>query len=595
MVGRIPSSFIDDLLNRVDIVDLINQRIPLKKAGKDYQACCPFHDEKTPSFTVSRDKQFYHCFGCSAHGSAIGFLMDYDNMSFVEAIEELAHQAGVEVPREGGQAPGPDCRPLYAALQQAAHYYATQLRNHAQAQHAIAYLKQRGVSGEIAREFNIGYAPPGWDNLIKHQGQDAQALKQLRESGMTLESENRCYDRFRDRIMFPIRDHRGRTVGFGGRTLGESDAHGEKSAAGGRMPGATQPKYLNSPETPIFHKGRELYGLHEAHKALRKIERLLVVEGYMDVVALAQFGIRYAVATLGTATTSEHLERIFRTAPKVIFCFDGDRAGRDAGWKALNTTLPLIREGREARFLFLPDGEDPDTLVRREGRDAFEQRIQNATPLSRFLFDKLSEQVDMSSLDGRARLDELAKPLIAKLPQGTFREMMHEHLNKLVGREARHATHQSATANKRQQPRPRRSGLERMTPVRWAIILLLRQPELAQMPDLPTRWEALDKPGVDLLAELLHTIRETPSLASNKGALFERWRGRKEGRYLSKLANTNTELPTHEYATEFKDALMHLQKQLEEQLQDQLLEQYRQGAITEAQYKERLRQQYPGR
>ncbi len=576
MAGRIPSSFIDDLLNRVDIVDLVNQRIPLKKAGKDYQACCPFHDEKTPSFTVSRDKQFYHCFGCSAHGSAIGFLMDYDNMSFVEAIEELAHQAGVEVPREGGQNTGPDCRPLYAVLEQAAHYYTTQLRSHPQAHRAITYLKQRGLSGEIAKDFNIGYAPPGWDNLIKQQGKDTQALKQLREGGMTLESENRCYDRFRDRIMFPIRDHRGRTVGFGGRILGDE-----------------KPKYLNSPETPIFHKSRELYGLHEAHKALQKITRLLVVEGYMDVVALAQFGIRYAVATLGTATTPDHLERIFRTTPEVIFCFDGDRAGRDAGWKALNTALPLIREGREARFLFLPDGEDPDTLVRKEGKSAFEQRIQNATPLSQFLFDKLSEQVDMSSLDGRARLNELAKPLIAKLPHGTFKEMMDEHLNKLVGREARYVTNQPTTTNRAQKPGARQNSLQPMTPVRLAITLLLKQPELAQMPGLPTNWETLDKPGIGLLAELLHTIRENPSLASNKGALFERWRGRKEGQYLSRLANT--ELPTYDCSSEFKDALMHLQKQLGEQSQDQLLEQYRQGTITEAQYKERLRQLYPGK
>jgi len=572
MAGRIPSSFIDDLLNKVDIVDLINQRIPLKKAGKEYQACCPFHDEKTPSFTVSHAKQFYHCFGCSAHGSAIGFLMDYDNMSFVEAIEELAHQAGVEVPREGGQDTGPDCRPLYAALEQAANYYATQLRSHPQAQRAIDYLKQRGLSGEIAKDFNIGYAPPGWDNLIKQQGADAQALKQLRESGMTLESENKCYDRFRDRIMFPIRDHRGRTVGFGGRILGDG-----------------KPKYLNSPETPIFHKGRELYGLHEAHKALQKITRLLVVEGYMDVVALAQFGIRYAVATLGTATTSDHLERIFRTTPEVIFCFDGDRAGRDAGWKALNTTLPLIREGREARFLFLPDGEDPDTLVRKEGKSTFEERIQNATPLSQFLFDKLSEQVDMGSLDGRARLDELAKPLLARLPQGTFKEMMHEHLDKLVGREAKRFT----PTNRVQKTRLKQHGLQPMTPVRLAITLLLKQPELAQTPDLPTGWEELEKPGIDLLAELLHTIQENPSLATNKGALFERWRGRKEGQYLSRLANIT--LPTCEYAAEFRDALLHLQKQLGEQQQDQLLEQYRQGTITETQYKERLRQLYPGK
>ncbi len=579
MVGRIPSSFIDDLLSRIDIVDLIHQRIPLKKAGKDYQACCPFHDEKTPSFTVSRDKQFYHCFGCSAHGSAIGFLMEYDNMSFVEAIEELAHQAGMEVPREGAQSGGPDCRPLYAAMEQAARYYAAQLRSHPQAARAVAYLKQRGVSGEIARAYHIGYAPPGWDNLIKHQGQDARALQQLRESGMTLESENRCYDRFRDRIMFPIRDHRGRTVGFGGRILGGASA-GEGVAG--------QPKYLNSPETPLFHKGRELYGLYEARKALKKIARLLVVEGYMDVVALAQFGIRYAVATLGTATTADHLERLFRTVPEVVFCFDGDRAGREAGWKALHTALPLIREGREARFLFLPDGEDPDSLVRQEGQAAFEQRIQNALPLSRFLFDKLSEQVDMTSLDGRARLDELAKPLIAKLPQGTFREMMEAHLNKLVGREARQAVRPPA-ASGRSVP----AGPERMTPVRLAIVLLLKQPELAQLADLPTGWEALDRPGIGLLAELLHSLRENPWLADNKGALLERWRGREEERYLSKLMNAR--LPVHEHAAEFRDALMHLQRQLEAQQQERLLEQYRQGEITEAQYKERLRQRYPGR
>jgi len=497
-------------------------------------------------------------------------------MSFVEAVEELAHHAGVEVPREGSQSTGPDCRPLYAALEQAAHYYAEQLRTHPQANRAVTYLKQRGLSGEIAKDFNIGYCPPGWDNLIKHQGKDPQALKQLRESGMTLESENRCYDRFRDRIMFPIRDHRGRTVGFGGRILGDE-----------------KPKYLNSPETPVFHKSRELYGLYEAHKTLQKIERLLVVEGYMDVVALAQFGIRYAVATLGTATTPDHLERIFRTVPEVIFCFDGDRAGRDAGWKALNTTLPLMREGRGARFLFLPEGEDPDTLVRKEGTATFEQRIQNAAPLSDFLFNKLSEQVDMSSLDGRARLAELAKPLIAKLPQGIFQEMMNKHLGELVGLESARFTSQQPQVTSTPKPRPKRGTLQPMSPVRRAITLLLKQPELAQIPDLPTNWEALNKPGVDLLTELLHTLQETPSLATNKGALFERWRDRKEGKYLSKLANSK--LPTHDYTAEFTDALTHLQKQLEGQSQDLLLEQYRQGAITEEQYKERLRQLYPGR
>ncbi len=497
-------------------------------------------------------------------------------MSFVEAIEELAHQAGVEVPREGGQNAGSDCRPLYAALEQAAHYYREQLRRHPQASRAITYLKQRGLSGEIARDFNIGYAPPGWDNLIKHQGHDTHSIKQLRESGMTLESENRCYDRFRDRIMFPIRDYRGRTVGFGGRILGDE-----------------KPKYLNSPETPVFHKGRELYGLYEAHKALRKIKRLLVVEGYMDVAALAQFGIRYAVATLGTATTADHLERIFRTTAEVIFCFDGDRAGREAGWKALNTTLPLMREGREARFLFLPDGEDPDTLIRKEGTEIFEQRIQNATPLSQFLFDKLAEQVDTSNLDGRARLADLAKPLIAKLPQGVFHEMMLKALSELVGLEPTHLNTQPTTSSNTAIRRRTPHNLQPMTPVRLAITLLLKQPDLAQLPNLPTQWKDLKKPGISLLTELLETIQETPSLATNKGALFERWRGREEARHLSKLANTN--LPTQEYTVEFRDALTHLQKQLEEQSQDLLLEQYKEGSITEEQYKERLRQQYPGK
>lgn len=338
MAGKIPAHFIDELLNRVDIVDLINGRVPLKKAGRDYHACCPFHHEKTPSFTVSREKQFYHCFGCGAHNNAIGFLMEYDNLSFVDAVEELAAQIGLEIPRETGDDSGPDYRPLYETLEQAARFYQWQLRKHADADRAIGYLKQRGLTGDISADFGIGFAPPGWDNLIRQLGQDTKGLERLRLSGLISEPEqNKCYDRFRDRIMFPIRDHRGQTIAFGGRILDDS-----------------KPKYLNSPETPVFHKGRALYGLFEARKALRKIERLLVVEGYMDVVALAQFGIRYAVATLGTATTDEHLERLFRTTSEVIFCFDGDRAGREAGWKALQTALPHMKDGREARFLFLP-------------------------------------------------------------------------------------------------------------------------------------------------------------------------------------------------------------------------------------------------
>ncbi|MEW8281341.1 MAG: DNA primase, partial [Candidatus Thiodiazotropha taylori] len=347
MAGKIPTHFIDQLLNRVDIVDVINRRVTLKKAGKEFQACCPFHDEKTPSFTVSPSKQFYHCFGCGAHGSAIGFLMEYDNLGFVEAVEELAQSAGLEVPREGGNEQGPDLRPLYELMEKTARFYQHQLKHHAESPAAVDYLKSRGMSGQIAASYGIGFAPPGWDNLTGTLGSDKASLERLNKCGLLSESNGKQYDRFRNRIIFPIRDPRGRTIGFGGRVLGDD-----------------KPKYLNSPETPLFHKGRELYGLYEARQANREISNLLVVEGYMDVVALAQHNIQNAVATLGTATTHEHLELIFRNCPEVIFCFDGDRAGRDAAWKALNTSLPLMRDGREVRFLFLPQGEDPDTQVR---------------------------------------------------------------------------------------------------------------------------------------------------------------------------------------------------------------------------------------
>ncbi|WP_428635080.1 DNA primase [Sedimenticola sp.] len=575
MAGKIPAHFIDELLNRVDIVDLINSRVPLKKAGKDYQACCPFHNEKTPSFTVSREKQFYHCFGCGAHGTAIGFLMEYDNLGFVDSIEELAGKAGLEVPREGGSDSGPDYRPFYDTLEQAARFYQWQLRKHPDAGKAVNYLKQRGLTGEISVDFGIGYAPPGWDNLIKQLGQGDKQLERLRVTGMISEPEaDKCYDRFRDRIMFPIRNHRGQTIAFGGRILGDG-----------------KPKYLNSPETPIFHKGKELYGLYEARKALRKIERLLVVEGYMDVVALAQFGIRYAVATLGTATTAEHLERLFRTTNEVIFCFDGDRAGRDAGWKALETALPHMRDGREARFLFLPDGEDPDTLVRKEGRETFEQRIIHSTPLSSFLFDKLEAEVDMDSLGGRARLAELAKPLLAKLPTGLFREMMQQRLAKKVGLE----THQlgNPPANDTHKPRPplrkKQGAQQTLSPIRRAITLLLIKPELGQVADIPTEWRDFRAPGINLLSQLLEIVRNQPNLRTAQ--IIERWRGKPEYSHLEKIWSTATELPTPESGMEmeFRGALQRLVEQQHEQETTQLLERVSTGDASE-QEKQRLGQ-----
>ena len=571
MAGKIPRPFIDDLLSRVDIVDVVHRYVPLKKAGKDYQACCPFHNEKTPSFTVSQSKQFYHCFGCGAHGTAISFLMEYDNMGFVDAVEELAHQIGVEVPREGGVSSGPDLRPLYEVMEKTARFYQQQLRSHPQSQRAVGYLRQRGLSGEVVARFGIGYAPPGWDNLIRELGGNESGLKGLSVTGMTSEPEGKCYDRFRDRIMFPLRDRRGRTIAFGGRVIGDD-----------------KPKYLNSPETPLFHKGRELYGLYEAGKALRKIERLLVVEGYMDVVSLAQYGIHNAVATLGTATTPDHVERLFKTAGEIIFCFDGDRAGREAAWKAMQVALPSMRDGRELRFLLLPEGEDPDTLIRRQGAEAFEEAIANAVPLSQFLFGHLAEQVDMNTIDGRAHLAELARPLLEKLPPGVFREMMGQHLNAQVGMKAdQYTAGEPSSTGRRSKPfKPS----QRMSSVRKAVALLLQYPELAQK--LPTQahaeWMSLDVPGVPLLAEMITILHEQPDLSS--AALIERWRDRPEFIHLQKLQGFNIEIDQgHE--NEFLGAIAILERMQHKKREELLLSKQSPSDMTEEE-KARLRQHF---
>ncbi len=420
MAGLIPQAFIDDLLDRVDIVDIVDARVKLKKNGKNYSACCPFHDEKTPSFTVSPDKQFYYCFGCGASGNAVGFLIDYDRLSFPEAVEQAAKTCGLDVPRESREI-SPKQRErknIYALLEKADDYYRRQLRTHRLRDEAIKYLKGRGLSGEIARDFAIGYAPPGWDNLLQHLGQETEDRQLLIEGGMLInrEQDQKLYDRFRHRIMFPIRDTRGRVIGFGGRVLGDD-----------------KPKYLNSPETPVFHKGRELYGLFEARRAYRQLPRLLVVEGYMDVVALAQFEIRYAVATLGTACGEEHLTRAFRYTSEVVFCFDGDNAGRSAARRALENTLPAMEDGRRVKFLFLPEGEDPDTLVRQIGPEKFSRMIDNAVPLEEFLFDAVVEDIDIRSMEGRARLSKLAAPLLDRLPKGVYRELMFNSLATRTG------------------------------------------------------------------------------------------------------------------------------------------------------------------
>jgi len=548
MAGRIPQQFIDDLIARVDIVEVIDARVSLRKAGREYVARCPFHDEKTPSFTVSQAKQFYHCFGCGAHGTAIGFLMEFDHMDFIEAVHELASRAGVTVPETRAAA---DKSPalsqgLYDSLQQADQWYRRQLRSTPGGKKAAEYLQARAVSGEIAAEFGLGYAPPGWDHLLPALGPAARAS--LQAAGMLINKEGGGhYDRFRDRIMFPIRDQRGRVIAFGGRVLGDET-----------------PKYLNSPETPVFHKGRELYGLYEARQAVRHLERLLVVEGYMDVIMLAQHGIRYAVATLGTATSSRHVERLLRLVPEVVFCFDGDRAGREAAWRALENTLPVMREGAQVRFLFLPDGEDPDSLIRQENQGRFEQRIAAAVTLSTFFYEHFQGQVDTQTIDGRARLVELARPYLSKLSPGVFRHLMMTRLAELARMEG--AALDGLLGGSPSRVPPRRGGQQerpRMSLVRKAVFLLLHSPGLAQRAGDPQRLAGLDLRGVTLLIEMLELLQQNPHF--NTGTLLEHWRQDSKGPFLARLAQQELLISAEEMEQEFLDVLQRLHQQRIEQ------------------------------
>jgi len=420
MSGRIPQGFIDDLLDRLDIVDVVDHRVKLKKTGKNYSACCPFHEEKTPSFTVSPDKQFYYCFGCGASGNALGFLMEYEHLDFINAVEDLAKLAGLEIPRDNKPASAAQIarekqrHEILDLLDKANDFYQEQLRQHPRKPQAVNYLKGRGLTGQICKDFGIGFSPPGWDNLKNQLCQNDAGLKRLEEAGMLIHNEekNRHYDRFRERIMFPIRDKRGRVIGFGGRVLGDD-----------------KPKYLNSPETPVFHKGEELYGLWEARQAHSQIPKLIVVEGYMDVVALAQYDIRYAVATLGTACGEAHLNLAFKYTQEIIFCFDGDKAGRNAAKRALQASLPVINDGRQIKFIFLEEGQDPDSYVRQLGTENFLIRIEEiASPLEVFLFDSLSEDLDPTTMGGKALLSKRSAPMLNLLPKGVYRELMFQNL-----------------------------------------------------------------------------------------------------------------------------------------------------------------------
>jgi DNA primase len=581
MAGRIPQTFLDDLLDRVDIVEVIDRRVKLKKTGKNYSARCPFHEERSPSFSVNPDKQFYYCFGCGAGGNALTFVMEYENLEFPQAVENLASSAGMVVPREpslSGRDPGQQeesNKPLYALMEQVSLYYQQQLRSHPQARRAVDYLKARGLSGEIAKQFDLGYAPPGWDNLHSGLGGGDALRELLVKTGMLVQNENgKVYDRFRDRVVFPIHDRRGRVIAFGGRVLGDD-----------------KPKYLNSPETDIFHKGRELYGLYHARQTTHKLERILVVEGYMDVIALAQHGITYATATLGTATSNTHLERVYRLCPEVVFCFDGDEAGRKAAFRALEAALPCMEDGRQARFLFLPEGQDPDDAVRGGGQVHFEQLLSRAMPLETFLFESVAQGLDITSLDGRARMSKLALPYIRQLPEGVYRQLMFQALAQRTGLElsslmlleapppprsdsrvpdyrsayddAPHpddgesqGTEQERTAPRRDQHfthRPPAKGYSNLAQA--AIALLLHQPDIARL----VRLEVLDEvDGEDgqLLRELLQLLHRRPE--SSTAMLLGHWYGTTEGKLLSRLAGQERLIPATGIEKQFIDTITAL-------------------------------------
>lgn len=555
MAGRIPRVFINDLLARTDIIDLIDARVKLKKQGKNWHACCPFHNEKSPSFTVNGEKQFYHCFGCGAHGNAIDFLMNYDKLEFVETVEELAAMHNLEVPYEAGNGPSQIERhqrqSLYQLMDGLNAFYQQSLTQPA-AEPARKYLERRGLSSDVIARFAIGYAPPGWDNVLKRFGANQENRQSLIDAGMLVTNDQgRSYDRFRERVMFPIRDKRGRVMGFGGRVLGNDT-----------------PKYLNSPETDIFHKGRQLYGLYEAQQDNDEPQRLLVVEGYMDVVALAQYGINYAVASLGTSTTADHIQMLFRVTKNVICCYDGDRAGRDAAWRALETALPYMSDGRQLRFMFLPDGEDPDTLVRKEGKEAFEARMEQAMPLSTFLFNSLLPQADLTTPDGTTQLAALALPLISQVPGETLRIQLRQLLGNKIGifddaQLDRLMPKQAESATARPAPQLKR------TTMRILIGLLVQSPELAPLvPPL----EGLDKSrmaGLGLFTELVNTCLSQPGLTT--GQLLEQYRGTKEAATLEKLAMWDDIADKDIAEKTFNDALNHMFDSMLVQRQEELI------------------------
>lgn len=518
MSSLIPRTFIEDLLARVDIVEIIGSRIKLRKAGSNYVASCPFHTEKTPSFSVNPKKQFYYCFGCGAHGNAIGFLMEFDRLDFIDAVETLAAQIGLEVPHENqSKSPEISHQESFAVLSKVKNYYQKQL---VASKAAKDYLQSRGLTGEIVNRYQLGYAPPEWEHLAKKIEKKSAECSLLITNGILIAKENdgKLFDRFRDRIMFPIHDQRGRVIGFGGRTISNDT-----------------PKYLNSPETPVFHKGQELYGLYEAKQANRTLPYLLVVEGYMDVIALAQHGISCAVAVLGTAITIKHIQKLFRATSRIVFCFDGDSAGKKAAWLALELALPLMHDGLQASFLFLPETQDPDSQIRKEGKKAFIERIRKeAVPLSEFFFLNLTAGLDLTTADNQAEIAKKAGQLLEAIPRGVFQELMYHKLSALVSLSPEKLRAINGNHNEKPSINSHHSPNKLPALVSTAIKILLHQPELITSIEDISILDRISMPGINLLVSLCQILQANPSITT--GAVLEHWRGQPEEHLLAELA-----------------------------------------------------------
>jgi len=554
MSGRIPREFIDDLLVRVDIVDLVDSHVPLKKAGSSYVARCPFHSEKTPSFSVNRKKQFYHCFGCGAGGNAISFLMAFSHLDFVEAIEDLAGFVGVDVPREALEyrQQKQDFSAVYSILEQVAIFYVEQLRGASEGRLAVEYLKRRDISGDIAREFSLGYAPKEWDALASKFDN-----KVLMDAGLLVSKEGGgVYDRFRGRLMFPIRDKRRRIIGFGARVLDD-----------------TLPKYLNSPETGVFSKGRELYGLSELLQKNSKPKRVLVVEGYMDVLALAQFGVSYSVAALGTATSKIHLDLLFRFTSEIVFCFDGDEAGRKAAWKAVQEVFPCLKDGRLVKVMLLPEGQDPDSLVREAGIEGFEHNVEGAQALSDYFFDYVSSSIDLMTVEGRAVLMAKAKPYVEKIPAGFFREMMFRRLGEESSSDVpevlKNPAMLSGSLGGRKESFVNKEKAK-SSPVRAVIAHLLQTPQLIDVfEQRALDLSGMDFPGLDVLKEVLQAIDEIKP--SNSAVLVEFFRGKPSEKVVNTLINWDFFILNNGVEAEFLGVVDQMLQQIDEERLNALL------------------------